>query len=191
MSLDTSQLNTNELAVLESLHGAPKAISQRELARRTGLSVGLINAVIKKLVSTGYVKTSHLNRRSIDYLLTPSGFAQTALKSYRYVLSTVRNYRTIQTRLHGLLERLSIEGISEFYLHGDGELAELVATFFQEEGKGELRRGQPARKSRKVAVLNAVPTPVDGTKCRVVDLVIELGNGYQGSGNRGRGIGNT
>ena len=177
MFFDTSQLTTNELAVLESLNGAPKAISQREIARRTGLSVGLINAVIRKLVTTGYVKTSHLNRRSIEYLLTPSGFAQTALKSYRYVLSTVQNYRTIQTRLHELLERLSAEGISEFYLHGEGELAELVAAFFQEEGKGELRRGLPTCKNRKVAVLNAVPEPIDGNKCRVVDLVYELGNG--------------
>ena len=72
---ELGELTSNELTILESLQDSTEAISQRDLARRTGFSVGLVNAVLKKLVRTGYVKTSHLNRRSLEYLLTPSGFA--------------------------------------------------------------------------------------------------------------------
>jgi DNA-binding MarR family transcriptional regulator len=184
----SEQLNTNELAVLESLHGVDQSISQRELARRTGLSVGLINAVMKKLVHTGYVKTSHLNRRSVDYLLTPSGFAQTALKSYRYMLRTVREYRAIQTRLHGLVNRLKSDGMSTFFLHGEGDLAELVSVFFEEADVGELNRNLPETYSADAVVLNVLPAAEVESDCRVVDLINELGNGssiFTGGGNGG------
>ena len=93
---DNKNLTTSDLAVLEHLSDSPQIISQREIARRSGLSVGMINAVLKKLVHIGYVKTSNLNRRSIQYLLTPQGFAEKARKSYRYILKTVEQYRVIK-----------------------------------------------------------------------------------------------
>ena len=185
MSSTQHELTTSELMVLESLQGATEAISQRELARRTGFSVGLINAVLKKLINTGYIKTSHLNRRSIEYLLTPQGFAHAAMKSYRYVIDTVRKYRAIKTRLHGILEGLRREGFNDFFLHGDGELAEVVAMFFAEEGAGELIRGIIPRhlvKSSKLVVLNTEPRAFKSDGYRVVDLVREFANGHGAKG---------
>lgn len=177
---DLRELTTNELAVLESLQGATDAVSQRELARRTGFSVGLVNAVLKKLIHTGYVKTTHLNRRSIEYLLTPQGFAQTALRSYRYIVKTMRGYREIQQKLEAVLTRLKAEGYSEFYLHGEGELAELVALFFHEAGFGEIRQGTPAKgdaRENETCILNADPTPVCRNGWKTVDLVFEFNKG--------------
>lgn len=174
-------LSSSELAVLESLNSATEAVSQRELARRAGISVGLVNAVLKKLVNTGYVKTARLNRRSIEYLLTPEGFAQTALRSYRYIVNTVRSYRDIQSRLHAMLERLRGQGIADFYLNGDGELADLVALFFEDEGLGAIKRGIPppeARQKGQIAVLNAEPRPLRSRGVHVVELLNEFGNGH-------------
>lgn len=179
MSSESGELTSNELAVLESLQNATEAVSQRELARRTGLSVGLINAVLRKLIHTGYVKTSHLNRRTIDYLLTPQGFAQTALRSYHYIVNTMRAYREIQRKLHEIISSLRAEGYTEFYLCGDGELGELVAIFFEEEEIGLLRRGMPKKGEAleaKTVVLNTghIPATKDGWK--VVELIGEFGN---------------
>lgn len=190
MSADINELTSNELTVLESLQEATDAVSQRELARRTGFSVGLINAVIKKLVHTGYVKTSHLNRRSIDYLLTPSGFAQTARRSYHYIVNTMRGYREIQQKLHGILSHMKEEGYEVFYLNGDGDLAELVAVFLEEEGVGPLRRGMPVKGEaleERCVVLNTEPVRVRGNGWKVVDLVYEFGNGKNGVQSKGKG----
>lgn len=181
MSSQTTELSHSELTVLESLQGTKEAISQRELARRTGLSLGLINAVLRKLVSTGYIKTSHLDRRSMEYLLTPQGFAHAAMKSYRYVIDTVRRYRAIKNRLHEVLEGLRKEGYSEFFLHGDGELADVVSLFFDEEYAGRLHRGMIPKelmKSAKLAVLNTDPRPFKAGGHRVVELVHEFSNGH-------------
>lgn len=172
---NSHKLGSNELTVLESLHTADEAMSQRELARRTGLSVGLINAVIKKLVSTGYVKTSQLNRRSLDYLLTPQGFAQTAMRSYHYVLDTVRSYKTIHRKLETILDSHASAGVEIFYLYGDGELSELISMFFERGRWGVLRRGLPYRADGNSVVLNTSPTPLVNDRYRVVNLVSELG----------------
>lgn len=180
MTPEIGELTSNELTVLESLQEATDAVSQRDLAKRTGFSVGLVNAVLKKLVRTGYVKTSHLNRRSLEYLLTPSGFAQTALRSYRYIVNTMRGYRDIQRKLHGLLSGLKEEGYEVFYLHGDGELAELVAIFFEDEGVGPLRRGLPNKGEaleEKCVVLNTDPVKAKRNGWKTVDLVYEFSNG--------------
>jgi len=172
MSPNKDGLTSSELAVLDSLHDCPKSSrSQREIARRTGFSVGLINAVIKRLVRTGYIKTGHLNRRSIEYILTPEGFAEKTRKSYRYVMNTVRNYRSIQLKLEDLLVKLCEEGAREFHLHGEGELAELVASVFEDSQKGTLKRGLPSRKNTKAVVLNALPVPVgDDNNWQVINL---------------------
>lgn len=180
MSIDPIELSSTDVAVLDSLQGAKGAISQRQLARQTGLSVGLINAVIKKLVQKGYVKTSHLNRRQFEYLLTPDGFARTAVRSYHYMVDTIRMYQEIQENLKSVIGRLLAEGVCDFYLCGDGELAELVALFHAQDGRGRLIKGLPERKwGRKAAILNATSVPIEGRGWRVVDLVHELKNGSE------------
>lgn len=166
-------LTQNELVVLESLNEISSSISQRELARRTGLSVGLINAVIKKLVRTGYVKTTQLNQRTISYLLTPEGFSQTALRSYKYVLETVRSYKTIKQKFCEIVDGLASEGFSEFYLNGDGELADLAESLFAERG-AFFQRGLPLSVGRSSVIINAVSEPVMLRGVRIVNLVSEL-----------------
>lgn len=188
MPPEITDLTTSELAVLESLNGAAEGISQRELARRTGFSVGLVNAVMKRLVHTGYVKTSHLNKRQLEYLLTAEGFAKTALRSYHYVVRTVQGYRELRGGIERTINHLASEGITRFYLHGEGELSDLVAGVFAEIGRGELVRGIPEHllekgkdshviRGRREVVLNTTPEPVRCRDCRSIDLVAELGNG--------------
>lgn len=167
-------LTQSELAVLEHLSDTPQAISQREIARRSGMSVGLINAILKKLVKTGYVKTSNLNRRSIEYILTPQGFAQKARKSYHYVVDTVKRYQKIYVKFNELIEKLSAEGVTDFYLHGEGELANLVSTLFKEEGHGVIKRGIPSRKNKYTVILKADADPIGNGSNRVIDLINEL-----------------
>ena len=99
-------------------------------------------------------------------------------------MNTVRSYRDIQERLHAMLNRLRGQGIADFYLNGDGEMAELVALFFEEEGLGAIKRGIPPpelRQKGQIAVLNAEPKPLRSRGVHVVELLNEFGNGTPGS----------
>ena len=112
-----AELSVRELEILGHLPDTPEPVSQREIARRTGCSVGLINAVLRKLVSRGYVKVSRMNSRSIVYLLTPSGLSARLVKTYNYVRNTVRTYHAMQARLQELLVDFQQNQILQEYLN--------------------------------------------------------------------------
>ena len=175
--MSKNKLSSSDLAVLEHLSDTPQTISQRDLARRSGLSVGMINAILKKLVHIGYVKTSNLNRRSIQYLLTPQGFAEKARKSYRYILRTVEQYRVIKLHFIDMLDTLSAEGVTDFYLHGEGELADLIEMFCSDGGYGVVRKGMPVHGATGAVVLNAAESPVKNSSVKVINLAEVFANG--------------
>ena len=56
-------------------------ISQRELSLHTGISLGSINLIIKKMVKKGLVKIERINTNTLKYMLTPKGFAEKAMKT--------------------------------------------------------------------------------------------------------------
>src|SRR3989338_3504765 len=80
------------------------SLSQRDLSRKTGISLGLVNAILKKLAKTGYVKVSHLNKKRLNYILTPKGLSEVAHKSYRYIVKTINNYNMIQDKMRQAIQ---------------------------------------------------------------------------------------
>lgn len=108
------------------------SLSQRELSRSTGISLGLINLIMKKFIKTGYIQISHLNKKKVDYLLTPDGLLYVAKKTYRYANNTIKSFQQIQSNLLSLLKGLYESGYTYFSIHGDGELSKLIESTFEE-----------------------------------------------------------
>ncbi len=82
-----------ELAILETLYSshdypAPK---QRDLADIVGASLGMTNAILKRLAQKGLIVIRRLNSRNIHYAVTPDGVNEIAHRSYRYVKRTIKN----------------------------------------------------------------------------------------------------
>ncbi|PJA20860.1 MAG: hypothetical protein COX62_03925 [Deltaproteobacteria bacterium CG_4_10_14_0_2_um_filter_43_8] len=176
----TPQLSQSERSILESLSLEPRAISQRQLARDTGMSVGFVNAVLKKLIKTGHIKVSRMNMRSVQYLLTPKGLLQKTILSYKYIVETIHTYKDFKKHFSNLMLKLEAEGVDEFYLYGQGEFAHLVDGFLKSGTNGTVKRDLPAdfSSSEKIAILNASTEFVDVKKfeknVRVVHLIDEL-----------------
>ena len=93
-----SQLNDKELQILRQIERNP-LISQRELSRATGVSLGLINILLKKFLRTGYMQVSQLNKRKLEYVLTPQGFLAVTRKTYQYANRTIRDYQHLYSQL--------------------------------------------------------------------------------------------
>jgi len=121
----SSELSDRELRVLEEL-SHPKPVTQRELSERVGTSLGSVNLVLKRLVAKGYVKVRGLNRRRLQYILTPRGFAEKARKSYRYYLRTVDTLTEMKARIQAFIRHARTQGISRFFILGEGERADVV-----------------------------------------------------------------
>jgi DNA-binding MarR family transcriptional regulator len=117
--------------VLETLANGDFQSGQRHIARKTGYSIGLINAILKKLTKTGYVKAANLNKRQIQYLLTPRGLATASRQACTYLVRTVREYRQLQMQIESFFANLCKAGPQCVFVDGDEELKGLIRAFVQ------------------------------------------------------------
>ncbi|MFC2091171.1 winged helix-turn-helix transcriptional regulator [Elusimicrobiota bacterium] len=78
------EITPKELKVINSI-GKNNTPSQRDIAKDVGLSLGLTNILINRLIKKGYVKASKLNAKKVSYMITPKGIKQKAEKSYRFM----------------------------------------------------------------------------------------------------------
>ncbi|MHB8709359.1 MAG: winged helix-turn-helix transcriptional regulator, partial [Desulfuromonadales bacterium] len=62
-----------------------EAVSQRELAGRLGIAVGLVNSYLKNFVAKGYVRVKTFPRNRYAYLLTPKGFAEKGRLAFQHL----------------------------------------------------------------------------------------------------------
>lgn len=167
-----SELSGKELELLRSI-GRDGAVSQRSLSERLGLSLGITNLLLRRLIQKGYVKVTALNRRSMRYILTPKGFAEKVRKSYAFALRTLRAHEAIRRRLDEALRRQIARGQRRFVVVGDGELAkllELVLLDLRSEGV-EWSRG-PADGSEPG--LRLLTEPGAAAKDGALDLAAEI-----------------
>ena len=74
----------NEYKVLSHLQ-ENEITTQRKISRRTGLSLGAVNLLIKKMVRKGLIKVEKLNARTVRYILTPKGLQEKSHLTYQYI----------------------------------------------------------------------------------------------------------
>lgn len=104
---------------------------QRVIATRTGISLGLTNIIIKRLIQKGYVKAKQLNHKKIQYILTPKGFSEKAQKSYFFTLKTISLLKTTKEEIIQLLMREHEKGATHFEITANNELGDIVEIAFK------------------------------------------------------------
>lgn len=105
--------------------------SQRSLARKAGIALGLTNLILKQLARKGWIRVVRIKPNRVRYLITPSGIAQKARMSRAYFQDTVRFYREARDRvlhrfavLSAELDGRTPEG-KRVVFYGAGEVAEV------------------------------------------------------------------
>ncbi|MBI2082704.1 MAG: winged helix-turn-helix transcriptional regulator [Deltaproteobacteria bacterium] len=172
-----ADLSNRDLAILNDISRQP-TISQRELARKSGISLGLINVTIKKFVEDGYINTARVNKRKIKYLLTPEGVEITTKRSYQKLNTTIRNYKEIEKELVKLLLDLYQAGFNYFSIHGNGDLREFVETTFKNcLVEAPVTLGTEHSVQPRAVVLKISADPIDqGFKGGVINVLERLGS---------------
>jgi DNA-binding MarR family transcriptional regulator len=101
--------------------------SQREIAKQTGFSVGLVNTLIKKCAKKGLVKIERLNSRNIKYILTPEGIKEKTQKTIDYIKRSYQAIQQLQNRVTELALKHSAEGKKIYiYKKDEDEIYNLV-----------------------------------------------------------------
>lgn len=122
---ENAKISEKEFAIIHEIHNNHLP-DQRTIATRTGISLGLTNIIIKRLITRGYVKAKQLNRKKIQYILTPKGFSEKVNKSYNFTLKAVDNFRAIKHKIHELFREELNNGADRFMITGSNELADIV-----------------------------------------------------------------
>jgi DNA-binding MarR family transcriptional regulator len=101
-------------------------LSQREISKRLGIAVGLVNSYLKHLVAKGYIRVKNFPRNRYAYLLTPQGFAEKSRLAYQHLTYLTGLYTTARQDYLALFGRLSAEGVQEVMFCGTDEVAEIA-----------------------------------------------------------------
>jgi len=122
-----------ELNLLKEVSRTPE-VTQRSLASRLGISLGLTNLLLRNLAHKGYVRVAKANWRRRLYALTPQGMAHRLLLTGAYVSRVLDHYQKIKLILQEELEPLSLHEESSLAILGTGDFAELVYLGLKELG---------------------------------------------------------
>ncbi|MDF0668343.1 MAG: winged helix-turn-helix transcriptional regulator [Nitrospira sp.] len=102
------------------------AVTQRSLATKLGVALGLTNLYLKRLVRSGYIKITTIPSHRGRYVLTPQGLAEKSRLAYLYMEYSLSHYRDMRTRLRGALSDTAQNGTKRVVIYGTGELAEMA-----------------------------------------------------------------
>jgi len=139
-----------DLEILTAV-GEGRPLTQRALAERLGVALGLTNLYLKRLARKGLIKiiefpSKPAARKRLRYVLTPKGLLEKTRLTYDYMAYSLDIYRRTRATLREALGHLDGHGLKRIALYRTGEAAELayvtlkefglepVAVFDQDEG---------------------------------------------------------
>jgi DNA-binding MarR family transcriptional regulator len=137
-----------ELSIMESIassDGSSGSLTQRDIARSSGLSLGMTNALLKRLAERGWIKLTRISTRTIRYALNPEGMAEIARRSAAYFRRSARNADVYRERLESFALDELRKGIGTIVLVGSSELDFLLEYVCERHGIVFLKSADYAR----------------------------------------------
>jgi DNA-binding MarR family transcriptional regulator len=121
--MDNLELRT--LRLLEVLEGN-QILSQRELARKLDVSLGLVNSFVRRLAQKGYFKITTIPQNRVRYILTPKGIAEKSKLTYQYIQYSYSFYKEARSKLKRVFDQLSRQRVEKVIFYGIGNFAEIA-----------------------------------------------------------------
>lgn len=121
-----------DLKLLEAV-AQDSHVTQRGLANRLGIALGLANIYVKRMMRKGYIKCVNVQPNRISYLITPRGIAEKARLTYEYMDYSLHLYRVVRQHLREVLHECA-QSQSKVAIYGRGEAAELSYLSLKESG---------------------------------------------------------
>lgn len=110
----------NELQILKSIE-KNNYITQRDISKSTGMSLGNVNILIKRLARKGLLKIERLNPRTIRYIITPQGMKEKLERTYSYISTSIRLINDINQKIDHLIDGSDSNNLREIYLFGEND----------------------------------------------------------------------
>lgn len=96
-------------------------LNQRELAKELGISLGCVNYYLNSLMEKGSIKTQNFsqskNKFGYIYLLTPTGIAEKAALTSRFLKRKLEEYKALKAEIEALTQEISEQKIPKEKSH--------------------------------------------------------------------------
>lgn len=107
---------TTHYGLLKTLEKTP-GISQRDLAKRLGISLGKVNFCLNALVEKGSLKIDNFrnseNKLAYAYLLTPRGVEEKARITVHFLKHKMQEYELLRNEIAELKREAAQNGLLE------------------------------------------------------------------------------
>lgn len=121
-----------DLKLLEAVEENSR-VTQRSLATKLGIALGLTNIYLRRLVRKGYIKCVNVQSNRITYLITPRGIAEKARLTYEFMDYSLHLFGEVRQHLRAVLQECAAAG-QRVAICGRGEAAEIAYLSLREFG---------------------------------------------------------
>ncbi|MBU3599666.1 MarR family EPS-associated transcriptional regulator [Polynucleobacter sp. 30F-ANTBAC] len=111
-----------QFRVLRLLESNPH-LSQRELSKSLGVSLGGVNYCLNALIAKGSIKIQNFrnnqNKWVYAYLLTPQGLAEKTALTGAFLKRKMQEYQELKSEIDSLSRELSPSNLNNLDMNGD------------------------------------------------------------------------
>ena len=126
-----------ELATLqvisETLNEDPQA-SQRTLAKKANMSLGMMNAILGRFVERGWIMLTNVNGRKLAYAVTPDGLTELANRGKKFALRTFKLANVYSEAFRRRFMEAKATGKTKVVLYGDSYIKFIIKYACNEVG---------------------------------------------------------
>ena len=154
---------SSELDFLSSLEEG-REITQDSISKKISVSIGFVNALIKKFLKKGIIKVQQAPYKRFVYYLTPDGFTEKSKLVLEYLNDSLSLFRSIRKELNSIF---SNERNVSYILYGISEISEIAILSANEVGvkiRGVIDSNIKKKRYFGIPVLNNLPKDLRGKK---------------------------
>jgi predicted transcriptional regulator len=128
-----TDIKQHEYALLNEI-AQDSMVTQANLSQRLGIAVGSVNWYIKRLITRGWVKVTHLDRTRLKYDLTAEGMSVFTQRALLYARDSLKVYSDYRGKAKALVMELKQKGITRVRIEGSDEVMDILRLTCIEEG---------------------------------------------------------
>ena len=159
----------SELDFLTSLEEG-KEVTQKGISNKISVSIGFVNALIKKFVTKGIIKVQQAPYKRFVYYLTPEGFSQKSKLVLDYLTDSLSLFRSMRKEFN---EIFSNNIKHQFIIFGISEISEIAILSANEINANILAVIDPVTRKKKyfnIPVKKKLPHDVKNVKILICSV---------------------
>lgn len=160
MNIQDKKEEAVTLEILEVIENQSD-VTQRHLADRLGVALGLANSYLKRCIRKGLIKVQHAPANRYLYYITPTGFAEKSRLTAKYLSVSFDFYRRAGNSLNEVYQVCQDNGWNKVLFCGVSELAEIASVRAMEHNIHIIGVFDPDSTREKFLRLPIIKSPGD------------------------------